>query len=298
VVFPGFDKYDKAHTGVTREIVDIEMACNGGSIIETKKAEGKWQVVKNSKYARRITALETEMAISGPAAGVLIETRRAASVLGETPMDRPEDVEPNPFNGRVYVMLTNNKRKPDQVDPVNPRPANVWGHVLELTPMDGDHAAITFSSDILLKAGNPAEDAVAAMWNPATSENGWFSCPDNCAVDHQGRLWVSTDQGKAWKKASGAPTGSGRWKRAVSDGVRARCSSASLWAPRCAGHASPRTTRPCSWPSNNRPRTVPRTSRASSAVPPSRTRPPGGRTSIPKCRRARPWWSSPRTTAG
>jgi hypothetical protein len=96
---------------------------------------------------------------------------------------------------------------PEQVDPVNPRPANIWGHVLELTPRDGDHAAITFGWDILVKAGNPADGAIAALWNPATSENGWFACPDNCAVDHQGRLWVSTDQGKAWSKASGTADG-------------------------------------------------------------------------------------------
>jgi hypothetical protein len=141
-------------------------------------------------------------------ADVLIETRRAASVLGATPMDRPEDVEPNPVDGRVYVMLTNNfRRRPEQVNVVNPRPANIWGHVLELTPMNGDHAAITFGWNILVRAGDPANDGVAAMWNPATSENGWFSCPDNCAVDHQGRLWVSTDQGKAWRKASGTADG-------------------------------------------------------------------------------------------
>lgn len=430
VMFPGLGKYDDTHSGVTKEVVDIEMACHGGSVLEVKKEGGKWSVVPDSRYARRINALDTMMTISGPAAGhprlrtsedpagtrvigtinncagditpwgtylmaeenfhgyfqgdlenhrlpvtapgkegasndsgdsigehpekvnyqrygvpdgryawgrfhrrfdvnaepnepnrfgwivevdpldpqsmpvkrtalgrfkhegaesivngdgrlvlysgddqrfeylykfvsegrvdptnraanrdlldrgtlyvarfhsngtltwlplifgwngltpengfqsqadVLIETRRAASVLGATPMDRPEDVESNPKTGRVYVMLTNNsKRKPDQVDPVNPRAANIWGHLLELTPPAGDHASITFGWDILIKAGNPADTGVAALWNPATSENGWFSCPDNCAVDHQGRLWVATDQGKAWKKASGSADG-------------------------------------------------------------------------------------------
>jgi hypothetical protein len=123
-------------------------------------------------------------------------------------MDRPEDVEPNPANGKVYVMLTNNsKRKPEAVDAANPRAANLWGHIVEITPDDGDHAAVTSRWDILVKAGDPKNPAAAALWNPATSENGWFSCPDNCSVDPQGRLWVTTDQGSNWKKASGTADG-------------------------------------------------------------------------------------------
>ncbi len=141
-------------------------------------------------------------------ADVLIETRRAADLLKATPMDRPEDVEPNPKTGKVYVMLTNNgKRKAEKVDGPNPRADNIWGQIVELSPADGDHAANRADWNILVRCGNPKDAAVAADWNPATSENGWFACPDNCAVDPKGRLWVTTDQGSNWRKASGTADG-------------------------------------------------------------------------------------------
>jgi secreted PhoX family phosphatase len=127
-------------------------------------------------------------------AEVLIWARLAGDKLGATKMDRPEDVEVNPKTNKVYAMLTNNsRRKPDQVDAANPRPENLFGHIVELTPPDGDHTAARFAWDILVKCGDPKIAEVGASFNPNTSANGWFGMPDNCAVDAAGRLWVATD---------------------------------------------------------------------------------------------------------
>ena len=132
-------------------------------------------------------------------ADVLIETRRAADLVAATPMDRPEDVQPNPVNGRVYVMLTNNtRRKQEQVDAVNPRASNAHGQVVELVPpggdgADADHTADEFGWNMFLIGGNPEQADGGAKYHPATE--AWLSSGDNCAFDPQGRLWISTDQG-------------------------------------------------------------------------------------------------------
>ncbi|WP_374304778.1 PhoX family phosphatase [Ferrovibrio sp.] len=141
-------------------------------------------------------------------ADILIETRRAADLLGATKMDRPEDIEAHPSNGRVYVMLTNNsRRKADQLDAANPRASNEWGQVVEMVVSNGDHAAAKCQWSLLLQAGDPADPKVGGKFHAATSKNGWFACPDNAAIDPQGRLWITTDQGEAWQKASGTADG-------------------------------------------------------------------------------------------
>lgn len=127
-------------------------------------------------------------------ADVLIETRRAGDLLEATKMDRPEDIQPNAANGKVYVMLTNNtKRKAEQVDGANPRAENAFGHIIELIEDGGDFAATKGKWEILLKCGDPSVADVGASFSTSTTANGWFGMPDNCAIDAAGRLWVSTD---------------------------------------------------------------------------------------------------------
>jgi uncharacterized protein len=125
---------------------------------------------------------------------VLIHARLAADRLGATKMDRPEDVEVNPRTNKVYAMLTNNNRRTaQQVDAVNPRADNRFGHIVEMTPDNLDHASTRFTWEIMLKCGDPSIADVGATFSSATSKDGWFGMPDNCAFDSMGRLWITTD---------------------------------------------------------------------------------------------------------
>jgi secreted PhoX family phosphatase len=127
-------------------------------------------------------------------ADVVIEARRAADLLGATKMDRPEDVDANPKTDKVYVMLTNNSRRTaEQVNPANPRANNRFGHIIEMIPDGRDHASEKFVWEILVKCGDPSIAEVGATFSSATTEDGWFGMPDNCAVDNMGRLWIATD---------------------------------------------------------------------------------------------------------
>lgn len=125
---------------------------------------------------------------------VYIETRRSADVLGATPMDRPEGIAVEHKTNRVYVSLTNNaSRTPEEVNIANPRAHNKHGHIIELTPPAGDHAAQTFHWKMFLRGGNPAVQEDNARYGGPVSANGWLSCPDNLATDQSGNLWICTD---------------------------------------------------------------------------------------------------------
>ncbi len=71
MMFAGLGRQDRNEfSGMTPELIDIEMAAHGGSIVEiVQDTSGKWFVVRDGQLNRRITPLETKMTLSGPAAG-------------------------------------------------------------------------------------------------------------------------------------------------------------------------------------------------------------------------------------
>ena len=128
---------------------------------------------------------------------VLVYTRIAADRAGATKMDRPEDVQPHPATGRVYVACTNNSNRGTSgkapADEVNPRAQNRDGHIVEITESAGDQTAKTFTWTLLLVAGDPATNATAYFSGFPTDQVSPISCPDNLAFDSAGNLWISTD---------------------------------------------------------------------------------------------------------
>ncbi len=106
----------------------------------------------------------TEEAGFASQAEILINTRGAADVLGATKMDRPEDMETNPVNGKVYLIMTNNTQRGTEdrpeADAANPRGENAYGHVIEITESGNDAASTTFEWDIFILAGDPSDETL------------------------------------------------------------------------------------------------------------------------------------------
>jgi secreted PhoX family phosphatase len=154
---------------------------------------------------------------------VVIKVRAAADLLGATPMDRPEDVEPSPVTGRIYIPCTKSEdrgvakdnawfgRQVDTgVNAANPRPENKSGHIIEITESGDDATSTRFEWNVFLLAGDPAAgryivDARELVPGSLSSTDTYFGgysspaelspihCPDNLGIDPQGRLWIVTD---------------------------------------------------------------------------------------------------------
>ncbi|MDQ3324736.1 MAG: PhoX family phosphatase [Actinomycetota bacterium] len=143
-------------------------------------------------------------------ADVLIDTRLAADTVSPTRMDRPEDVEVNPVNGRVYAALTNNSDRgtaypTDEANPlgssqIREEPGgplvtttgNRNGYVLEIVPKGGNHGSEKFRWRLMLVCGDPEAPETYFAGYPKDQVSP-ISCPDNVTFDGAGNLWISTD---------------------------------------------------------------------------------------------------------
>ncbi|MBC3990309.1 PhoX family protein [Streptomyces sp. AC563] len=127
---------------------------------------------------------------------VYVFTRFAADKVGATKMDRPEDVEPSPRTGRVYVALTNNKDRGKAgkapADEANPRNGNKHGQILELAEHWDDPASDRFNWRLFLVCGDPSDPSTYFAGFPKDKVSP-ISCPDNITFDAHGNLWISTD---------------------------------------------------------------------------------------------------------
>ncbi len=111
-------------------------------------------------------------------AEVLLFARRAADLVGATPMDRPEwtTVGPDEY---VYCSLTNNIQR-NAADAANPTAPNVHGHIIRWRD-ERHHVGTKFEWDIFLIAEE----------THGTEES--FSSPDGLWADPDGRLFIQTD---------------------------------------------------------------------------------------------------------
>jgi secreted PhoX family phosphatase len=124
----------------------------------------------------------------------LIQTRQAADRAGATKMDRPEWVAVHPATKDVYLTLTNNTSRgaKDQpgTDLANPRPNNVFGHIVKWREEGGDPASASFRWDHFVLAGDSSSPDGMKRGN---IRGDAFGSPDGLWFDRRGVLWIQTD---------------------------------------------------------------------------------------------------------
>ena len=121
-------------------------------------------------------------------ADITINTRTAADLAGATKMDRPEWIDTYPDSLMAVATLTNNSsRTAANVDAANPRPSNVYGHIIRWG-YDHDFTGDVFWWDIFALAGD--RDVPT---HGATVNGDKYGSPDGLYVAPSGRMWIQTD---------------------------------------------------------------------------------------------------------
>ncbi|MEM8606990.1 MAG: alkaline phosphatase PhoX [Myxococcota bacterium] len=149
---------DRQGGSLYKFIADRRGSLETGTLYVANLDEGRWEpLILDRPELENVFRDEVDL---------LVQTRRAAALVGATPLDRPEDIEIDPATGNVLVALTNNVSR-----------GNFHGSILKLSERNDDPLALEFTHASLLMGGD---------------ETG-LSCPDNLTFDRQGNLWITTD---------------------------------------------------------------------------------------------------------
>lgn len=155
VVYSGDDKNNEC---LYKFIADKPNTLESGTLYVADTINGNWLALdwQHSKLLQKHFKNQTE---------VYIYARHAASLLGATPLDRPEDIKINPITGDIFMALTNNLTK-----------ANFHGQILKIKEKNGDYESLQFTTETFLTGGKDG-----------------FSSPDNMLFDQKGNLWFCSD---------------------------------------------------------------------------------------------------------
>ncbi len=155
VVYLGDDENDRC---LYKFISTNSTSLEHGTLYVAQLEEGRWIPLERKADSRLANTFKDQTEL-------LVYTREAASIVGGSKLDRPEDIEID-SKGHVYVALTNNipKNRPH-------------GSLLKIIEAGNDASALTFESSLFLAGGKTTG----------------FSCPDNMVLDKNGNLWLTTD---------------------------------------------------------------------------------------------------------
>jgi secreted PhoX family phosphatase len=107
-------------------------------------------------------------------------------------------------DGRLFLACRGTPQRAGRTDALNPRAINSFGHVVEIMPANGDHAAETASGAVLILGGDPRQPGATARYGAGTRV--WLASPAVLEVDPRGRLLIGTAQG-ALQRTTGIADG-------------------------------------------------------------------------------------------
>jgi len=156
VVYMGDDATNEC---IYKFISESTKNLNKGTLYVANMETGTWIALDyyNNKILKNNFKSQTDL---------LINLRKAARLVGGTPLDRPEDIELDPLTGDIFISLTGSSSN-----------NNFYGSILKITEKNNDYGAKKFSSEVFVTGG----------------KDTGFACPDNLIFDHKGNLWFTSD---------------------------------------------------------------------------------------------------------